>query len=198
MRKSRKNSLVKCKIEGCDRDAMYIEKELCQKHYFRIMRNGHATTLNRREGKEGFRESKDKIFTPNGYVRIYNYKHPLSVKNYVFEHRFVMYRKYGETLPPCELCGKEINWDNCHIDHIDENRLNNTESNLRPLCRPCNTGRTERSTIKKYEYLGKLLTVTQLSKINGVQVCRAHLKRRIDSGMNITNAMFSKNITHPK
>jgi len=32
---------VKCHIDGCDRDAQYKERQLCQMHYFRHMRNGH-------------------------------------------------------------------------------------------------------------------------------------------------------------
>lgn len=198
MRNLRKIALVKCKIDGCGRDAMYREKELCQMHYFRIMRNGHINLLVRREGRESFRKRADRIITPNGYIRVYSYKHPLARGNYVFEHRLIMYKKYGEILPVCPLCGKEIKWSNCHIDHIDKNKLNNDESNLRPLCRPCNTGRTLRSTTPRYEYLGVKMSVTELSKIEGCQVGRSNLKRRIDFGMNISDALFAKNKTHPK
>lgn len=30
---------MKCCVDGCDRDARYKEKQLCQMHYFRVMRN---------------------------------------------------------------------------------------------------------------------------------------------------------------
>ena len=198
MHNLQKKLIVKCKVDECGRDAMYIEKELCQKHYFRIMRNGHVNLLLSTEREKGIRNRKDFFITPNGYKRVYSYNHPLARKHWVFEHRFLIYQKYGEALPSCELCGKSTNWKTCHIDHKDKNTLNNDLSNLRPLCRPCNTGRTERSNIPRYEYLGKMMTVTQLAKIDGCQVCRAHLKRRIDAGISIVDAMFSKNLTHPK
>lgn len=189
---------IKCCIDGCGRDAMYKRDKLCQKHYFRIMRNGHPRLLLTTEREKGVRSCKDHFITPNGYKRVYQPGHPLANGKYVFEHRKVIYEKYGNKLPNCELCGKEINWSNAHIDHIDENRLNNDERNLRALCRPCNTTRTPRSTITRYEYNGILMSVTELAKVEGVQVCRDSLKRRLKKGIPLMDALFMKNKTHPR
>lgn len=200
MQNSRKNSSVKCKIDGCDRLAMYIEKELCQKHYFRIMRNGHARKLISSEKEKGIRSRKEFHLTPNGYKRIYSEGHPLAIKNWVFEHRFVMYEKYGDTLPACELCGKEINWSNCHIDHKDENRLNNNEFNLRPLCRQCNTFREIKGVLNPraniLEVNGVKKTIPEWAKEENVRFCAASIIRRVTKGMSPEDAVYGKKKTH--
>lgn len=41
----------------------------------------------------------------------------------------------------CETCGTTRNLT---VDHIDHNTLNNTPTNLRVLCRPCNSANTRR------------------------------------------------------
>lgn len=64
-------------------------------------------------------------------------------------HRVKIYEKYGENLPDCEVCGKPVFWDSCHIDHIDNNPQNNEIENLRPLHRGCNTSRQGRY-VNKY------------------------------------------------
>lgn len=196
MQKGSRNLGIKCRIEGCDREAMYKEKALCQKHYFRIMRNGHERLLVSKPNEKGLRNAAARLITPNGYVKIHSFNHPLARNHYVFEHRFIMYKKYGDKLPPCECCGKEIDWNNSHIDHIDKNKLNNVEENLRPLCRGCNTKRTERSTIPRFEYQGKMMTLTQLAKLDGVTVGRHQVKIRLDSGMSLEDALFMPKITH--
>lgn len=202
MQNSQKNSLVKCRIEGCDRDAMYIAKELCQKHYFRIMRNGHEKLLTSSEKEKGIRERKEFYITPNGYKRIYSFVHPLSRNNWLFEHRFVMYKKYGDNLPSCAICGKPTSWATCHIDHIDENRLNNSESNLRPLCRPCNTRRNPH--LKMYEHKGhhsltfdgETKTPNEWTRDPRVSVSNTTIIRRKKMGMSDFDALFSKKLTH--
>lgn len=182
---------MKCKIDGCEIKAMYKVKQLCQKHYFRVMRNGHSDLLPKAR--------KERSQNPAGYQKIFKPAHRLANSDgYVYEHRMLMYAKHGEHLPVCEMCGKEINWSSCHIDHIDENVKNNHIENLRPVCRGCNTSRTERRTIKKYSYQGKYMSVTEMAKIDGVQVGRHHLKIRLDSGMKVEDALFRPNTTHPK
>ena len=74
---------MQCRVEGCERDARYKAAQLCQKHYFRVRRNGGVdlkpvTAIPR-------------VITPNGYVRVYQPGHPIAIRNYVFEHRMVMW-----------------------------------------------------------------------------------------------------------
>jgi hypothetical protein len=181
---------MNCKVEGCDRVAMYTGLKLCQKHYFRHMRTGIYHLVPRRKPFQT---------NPAGYISIHKPSSPLSNKSgMVYLHRQLIYEKYGENLPNCGICGKETFWATCHIDHIDENVANNDINNIRPVCRGCNTARTPRKTIMRYEYNGKMMSVTELSTVEGVQVGRPCLRRRIESGMSIVEAMFSKNLTHPK
>ena len=126
-------------------------------------------------------------------------------KGYVYEHRFVMYEKYGEDLPDCELCGATCNWDlyTTHIDHIDEDVTNNDESNLRPLCNACNTsrGRLEpkyRSNAVVLEFKGEEKTVGEWVNDSRVVVSGTCIKDRIRRGMSTEDALFSKRLTHTK
>lgn len=130
---------MRCSIENCSRPVMYKARGICQVHYFRFMRNGHYELV--RAPRVQFRR-----VNAVGYVQVYDKGHPLAmVDGFVYEHRAVVYARYGDDLPPCELCGKAINWATCHVDHRDDSVDNNESSNLRPLCAGCNTSRTPRS-----------------------------------------------------
>lgn len=182
---------MKCCVEGCHREARYVESGLCQTHYHRMWRNG---TLELKPVSRKYRRSN-----PAGYQQIYVGDHPLGHHNgYIYEHRKVVFDKYGWNLPSCEICGNDVNWETCHVDHIDKDVTNNSADNLRAICRGCNTSRTERSTIKKYEMDGEVLSITEWSKKPGVQVGRSQLKARIEKGMSIKDALFSPAVTHKK
>jgi hypothetical protein len=122
-----------CQIEGCSREAVRDSKTICEMHYYRRRRGG---TFERRANYEG------KANHSAGYVLVKDKAHPLAHETgYIYEHRKVAYQKYGDALPGCELCGCQISWANCHIDHIDNDKQNNSPDNLRPTCCKCNTGR---------------------------------------------------------
>lgn len=148
---------MKCKIEGCDRECMYVAQQVCQKHYFRFMRYGtYELTMKPRALKR---------IHSAGYIVIFMPDHPLSNKGgYVYEHRFVLYKKYGENIPDCEMCGAKTRWNSrdTHVDHINENKKDNSESNLRILCNSCNVKRAN----KPENYINKAHTHT--FTINGV------------------------------
>lgn len=189
---------MKCRVKDCERDAIYKTHQLCQKHYFRFIRTG-STEL--QEKKIIHRESRKKYRLQNqaGYQLIYEPFHSLAdSKGYVYEHRYIVYGVYGNDLPNCELCGKPTSWDTCHIDHIDEDVTNNSFSNLRPLCRPCNTGRTPRKSTLKMEYLGRIMTFTEWAKEPFVTGCRKTLVERFKSGMCPKDVLFIRNVTHPQ
>lgn len=185
---------MKCLVDECDREAQYKSHCLCQKHYFRKLRNG-TTDLVRKP-------PAGRNVTPNGYVRVHVGSHQLNTNNgYIFEHRKVAFEKYGTSLPDCELCGAELNWDTCHIDHIDNDRQNNAPGNLRPLCRACNTFRdypSRHSLQGNYciEHEGQKKTANEWSRHPGVLVSGSTIARRLKSGMTVHEALFSPKKTH--
>lgn len=185
---------MKCCADGCDRDADYKAKQLCQKHYFRLWRNG-TTELVRR--------AKPRIVTPNGYVRVHCQGHPLANRNYVFEHRKIMYEIVGEECCPCQVCGKPQTWETCHVDHIDENRKNNAPGNLRVLCRGCNVKRgfkpesyESRSNTGLIEFEGRKDTAHGWARDPRVKVSGSTIHHRKARGMSDYDALFARKKTH--
>lgn len=186
--------VVMCKVLGCDRPAVYKKKGLCQKHYFRMWRNG-TTDLSRKKRKTF-------ICNPAGYIRRHVPGHPLvNSDQYVYEHRRVVYERYGDDLPNCQLCGKEISWKTCHIDHIDRNVKNNSVDNLRPLCRNCNTFRDLKPAYTKknstaVEAFGKIDTPSGWGKSPIAAVCGPTIRKRIKSGWDPEKAITTPSKTY--
>lgn len=186
---------MKCKVDGCDRESDYIAQQVCQKHYFRMMRYGTYETT--KVGKRQERSQNDR-----GYQMLHRPDHPLAMANgSVYEHRAVIYEKYGDTLPDCELCGKTLNWKTAHIDHIDEIVTNNHESNLRPLCNNCNTRRSRppeymRKDAVAITYLGETKTANEWSRDPRVSVSNGTIMRRKKLGMSDYECLFAPKITH--
>ena len=175
---------VMCHVDGCERVAMYKAKRLCQKHYFRMMRTGSYE----------LKRKIERLVTPNGYIKVLAEGHKLSDKHgYVYEHRLVLFNKYGDSELACEKCGARWLWRPYmdHVDHIDKNKQNNKASNLRPLCNGCNTKRTKIDYTKvkglSSEVIEKLskhrpVNLGQASRIQGItpaaiSLLRIHLKK---------------------
>jgi hypothetical protein len=185
---------MKCKIDGCDRDAAYKAVELCQKHYFRQRRYG-TTDLSRKPAKPFYMHR-------TGYVLVRAPGHPLAMKNgNILEHRKVVYERYGEYLPPCEICGAASSWATSHIDHKDRNRTNNAPTNLRPLCPGCNTWRdmpplhtfADNSALT---FDGKTDTAQGWARDPRVKVAGRTIILRKQAGMSDADALFSDKVTH--
>lgn len=184
---------MKCKVEGCDRGARYKAACLCQKHYFRIRRNGHID----------IRKAKSRIEDDRGYQYLRAPGHPLLTKGqvYVSEQRIVLYAAIGPGPMVCELCGCGMTWKTCQVDHIDENPRNNERSNLRPLCRRCNTRRgisapVEWSWTSSIEFDGRRMTAAEWARDPRVNVSGTTILRRKRDGQSDEQALFGRKVTH--
>lgn len=118
----------KCKTEVRSRNSPY-----CEKHYGRVRR---GVSL------EDAPAPMHRYVSAAGYVILKQPGHPLAMRGgNVFEHRVVAFDKHGGVCPGCFWCGVALDWDRAVIDHLDENKENNTPSNLVVACSPCNRAR---------------------------------------------------------
>lgn len=194
---------MRCRVDGCERDAVYVTASLCQKHYFRLRRNGHLERLLDKKRKDlGYSRVYRRTMPGKGYQMLYEPNHPLSwEQGYVSEHRKVVYDRYGKNLPDCEICGSPTCWETCHIDHIDRDVTNNSEENLRPLCRACNTQRDypEQWKIRgnhSITYEGKTMTPTEWARDPRVKVSGRTVVLRKSKGFSDEDALFAPKATH--
>lgn len=192
-----------CSVNGCGREARYKGMQLCQKHYFRMWRNGKIETkLEEKKRILGYTRVYRVTIPGKGYQRLYEPDHPLRDSHgYVAEHRMVVFADIGWDVPPCELCGKPLDWKTCHIDHIDRDVTNNNRSNLRPLCRVCNTTRDypEQHTLSKNRAItidGVTMTPEEWSRRPDVLVSGTQIRKRLNAGMSEFDAVFAPKKTH--
>lgn len=185
-----------CRVDGCDREVHYLEKQMCQRHYFRLWRYG--TTELTRAGKR-----KQRVETSAGYQWIYLLGHPLRHRSsgYVAEHRAVLYADLGDGPLACELCGKQLTWRTCHVDHIDNDTRNNKRDNLRPTCSTCNTRRGMRPAVEwdnthKVEFQDERMTPAEWARDPRINVAGNTIIRRKSLGATDEQALFGAKKTH--
>jgi len=161
-----------CSVEGCEKIATRKGAKMCEVHYYRKRRYNTTNLTNSR---------KPFLQHSGGYICEYDPNHPLSDKRgYVYQHRRVVY-DYHENNPhlelKCEYCNRSLTWkvdkgdiNKVFIDHRDENKRNNSLSNLVLSCMICNFSRSRNTATKnrrvnlnKYTWSGLTLTLPEWS-----------------------------------
>ena len=185
---------MRCRVDGCERETRYKAAQLCQKHYFRLWRNGSFDLK---------RSRVYRVTMPGkGYQRLYEPNHPLAAKDgVVSEHRMIVFAKYGWELPGCELCGKAVDWTTVHIDHKDRDVKNNAPDNLRPLCRVCNTFRDypkQHTFAGRYAITwdGETKTPEEWARDPRINLLGSTIRHRKHRGMPDYDCLFAPKITH--
>lgn len=122
-----------CCVHKCKNEVRSRNNPYCEKHYGRVRR---GVSLNDDE------PPMHRYISSAGYVILKKSNHPLAMKGgNVFEHRLVAYETHQGVCPGCFWCGLGLDWERAVIDHLDENKENNTPSNLVVACSPCNRAR---------------------------------------------------------
>lgn len=136
-----------CAVDGCDRSAR--KRGWCELHYRRWRKHGTTDAPSRRKSDAGTVNSA-------GYAVIKRPEHPLATKGgLVGVHRAVLFDAIGPGEHPCRWCGTTVSWDKTWpkdsdalvVDHVDDDRLNNSPANLVPSCEPCNKNRGARGPV---------------------------------------------------
>jgi len=63
----------------------------------------------------------------------------------------MLYAVVGAGLHPCHWCKRPVGWTaDLEVDHLDDDRANNTPANLAPSCHACNAGRACRQRWQRH------------------------------------------------
>lgn len=182
----------KCSIDGCEKTVRGGNIPVCNMHYTRHYRTG---SYDLKPSKRAQR-----IENAAGYESIYKPGHMLSDgRGYVYEHRYIYFEKVDRSPSSCGICGERISWDNCHIDHIDNDIKNNNKKNLRALCRPCNVYR-DRPINSQNKHLftvdGVTMGAHMWSRRDDVMVSGNTILRRRRMGMSDYDCIYAPRLTH--
>ena len=171
----------RCTINGCWNLSRSRTSLYCEKHYYRLYRNG---TLELRRPPKRTRHS-------NGYILVYAPDHPLTKRHggqREYEHRIVFYDYHGDGAFNCHWCDSILTWDNMHVDHLNDLRDDNRIENLVASCPTCNQKRGHpkvRTTMRKkfgkpLEWRGESRTFGEWATMIGI--ARASLAWRLNHG----------------
>ena len=166
-----------CAVDGCHQLTRSGVALHCETHYYRIRRNGHLDLRARSTGH----------ITEHGYRSVPAYGHPLAWNGrFVYEHRKVYYDVHGAGPFRCRFCNKEVTWDDLHIAHLDDDKLNNNIGNLAASCAVCNQQRGHYKGVHwAREHLSRQITFDGETKslplwAEGLDISKFALRKRLD------------------
>lgn len=160
-----------CVVDGCVRSRRAPGSEYCETHYYRLRRTG-SLTLKPRKGQHEH---------SHGYIVLSGMKgHPLATPgkpNDLYEHRAVFFVEHGPGPFSCHHCGAVVTWNDMHVDHLNDDKADNTPANLVASCAACNTWRAKDRAVKTrkdrhgrwIEFGGERLTVSDWARRVGVR-----------------------------
>lgn len=191
-----------CSIDGCEKDANRRGPQLCEMHYIRIRRAERRTPYvkpPRAEAAKRFRKpAQERRRSSDDYWVIQCPGHPLVAgkdRQEDREHRVVFYDAHGVGPFNCHWCGIERTWENLHIDHLDDDKGNNSLSNLVVACLRCNTARglQKMRATQRDRYATKLtfegVTKTLSEWASAVGIAKNSLAYRLKSGWSLERAL---------
>lgn len=126
-----------CSLDGCPNRSRTRTGRVCEVHYYRYRRTGkyHAPVYGTWS------------VNSNGYEMRTDRVHPIrSAQGYLYRHRMVLYDAIGPGAHACHWCSCDIEWNEggarqLVVDHLDNDKRNNDQSNLVPSCHRCNSTR---------------------------------------------------------
>jgi hypothetical protein len=162
-------------------------------HYYRLRRTG---SLNLQP-----KTPPPIIKQTGGYLLRYAPMHPLAIMTNsprVYEHRLVYYDAHGEGPFKCHWCGKEVHWDDMHVDHLNAVVTDNRLENLVASCSVCNQlrgkGKMTKTMREKYghwiEFNGEKKLLRQWAKELGIGA--SALRWRLNSGWPLERALTER------
>jgi hypothetical protein len=180
-------ALPGCNVSGCDGLATRRAAGLCEKHYYRLRRNGHYE----------LHSWPPLVEHSHGYRLVYAPNHPLATpgqKSRVYEHRAVYFAEHGEGPFACRWCSQTVTWSDMHVDHLDDDRANNDPANLAASCPTCNQWRghnkmvrTARAKAKQLEWNGKRQSLGEWAE--ELQIPLHRLRQRIKAEWSVERAL---------
>ena len=176
------------KCTECGQPSRSKNGTLCEKHYMRWYR--HKSFEKKRQAGP--------VEHSHGYILVPAEEHPLregKAGKYEYEHRVTYYDGNGQGPFPCYWCGKTVTWSDLHIDHLNDDKKDNSLSNLAASCPTCNQARgrdkQRRTMIRKvgvlYEYKGVKETAGYWAELAGIS--RTSFRSRIRSGWSVADAV---------
>ncbi len=94
--------------------------------------------------------------------RVHYFKSPDSKKRLTVQSK-QRFRIFQRDKFKCVYCGNTAREARLQIDHIDDNPLNNVDSNLQVTCEPCNKGKYRNSDKCKEDMLKKNIPIWGVS-----------------------------------